>query len=116
MFHYYFQFVFEYNEHFSDADFNELGVEKEIVRNTLKGLVKRAICEIGIQPKEQVDCQSWTTEIVRDYVLQFGEYCQSLADALYESGATGYALYATPPETTLEEYSENFSNHYFLYA
>ena len=99
-----------HSEHFTDADFQELGVEKEVVRNTLKGLVKRSICEIGIQSKEKVDCQPWTAETVRDYVLQFGDFCQGLAEALYKTGATGYALYHTRPETTLEEYAEHFSN------
>ena len=102
------------DEHFTDTDFDELKVEKEVVRNILKGLAKRAICEIGIQAKEQVDCQNWTAETVRDHVLQFGDFCQGFAQALYESGATGYALYLTPPETTLEEYGEHFSNCDFI--
>ena len=102
------------DENFTDADFDELEVEKEMIRNTLKGLVKRAMCEIGVQPREQVDCRKWTAETVRDYVLQFGDFCQGLAEALYQSGATGYGLYLTPPETTLEEYGKHFSNPFFI--
>jgi len=95
--------------HFTDADFDELGVDKETVRNTLKGLVKRVVCEIGIQSKEKVDCQTWTAETVRDYVLQFGDFCQGLAEALYKYGVTGYGLCLTSPERILEEYAEHFT-------
>ena len=96
-------------EHFTDADFDELEVEKDTVRNVLKGLVKRAIPEISLQARKKVDCQNWEPEDVRDYVSQIGEFCQELADALFESKIPGFALCYTHPETLLRDYADHFS-------
>ena len=86
-----------------------MGVEDPLVRNTLKGLVKRAIPEISLQTRKKVDCQAWSKEEVRDYILQCGEFCSELADALFKKGIPGYALSTTPPEDILSYYADHFS-------
>ena len=84
-------------------------MKKDVIRNSLKALVKKARPEIYMSSSKKIDCQDWTPAQVREHVLQFGEFCESLAEALFQSKIPGCGLQSTPPQKILEDFAEHFS-------
>ena len=96
-------------ERFSDSDFEELGIEMELMKNRFRGLQERALPLIVSQGICKSDCGNWSPEEVREHVLGFGEYCRPLSEWLFELRVDGFALKRTKPESTLQSFDNGLT-------
>ena len=97
-------------EQFTDADYDELEINTDTLRNTLKEFVQRQLLKIGNSPRGKIDCGQWTPEQVRDHIQRFGTFCEGLAEGLYQESIPGFGLQSTHPQKILDDFADHFSN------